>query len=166
MKSRLEPPDSLHLLAAEGWLELGNHIEANAELDLITTSLSSHPDVLNVRWKILAAAKNWEASLDIAGAIIKLHPEQPLGWIRRAYALHELKRTEDARENLLRVVDRFPFSATMRYNLACYECQLGRLEQAKVWLEKAFKLTNVKKMRLVALRDPNLAPLWKQFGGQ
>ena len=23
----IEPPDSLHLLAAQGWLELGNHLE-------------------------------------------------------------------------------------------------------------------------------------------
>jgi hypothetical protein len=30
---RLEPPDSLHLQAAQGWLELGNHVEADAELD-------------------------------------------------------------------------------------------------------------------------------------
>src|ERR1035438_2514329 len=31
----LEPPDSLHLQAAQGWLELGNHVEADAELDNI-----------------------------------------------------------------------------------------------------------------------------------
>jgi len=49
-----------------------------------------------------------------------------------------LKRTGEARDNLLRVVEKFQLSATMRYNLACYECQLGRLEQAKMWLEKAF----------------------------
>ncbi len=29
------PPDSLHLQAAQGWLELGNHIEANEELENI-----------------------------------------------------------------------------------------------------------------------------------
>jgi hypothetical protein len=32
----LESPDSLHLHAAEGWLELGDHLSANAELDEIT----------------------------------------------------------------------------------------------------------------------------------
>jgi hypothetical protein len=32
----LEPSHSLHLQAAQGWLELGNHIEANAEPDNIT----------------------------------------------------------------------------------------------------------------------------------
>jgi hypothetical protein len=34
-------------------------------------------------------------------------------------------------------VDKFQNKSIMRYNLACYECQLGRLEQASEWLEKA-----------------------------
>jgi hypothetical protein len=75
-----------------------------------------------------------------------------------------LKRTAEARDNLLRVVENFPISATMRYNLACYECQLGRLEQAKEWLEKAFQLGDAKKMKLPALADPDLEPLWKEIG--
>jgi hypothetical protein len=35
----LTPPNSLHLQAAQGWLELGNHIEANQELEKITPEL-------------------------------------------------------------------------------------------------------------------------------
>ena len=50
----------------------------------------------------------------------------------------------------------------MPYNLACYECQLGRLEQAKHRLEKAFKLGEGEGMRLAALDDPDLQPLWKR----
>jgi len=136
----LEPPDTLHLQAAQGWLELGNHLEANDELENITPELRAHPAVLAVRWEIYAAAKKWKATLDIAAALIQLDPDDPLGWVHRSYALHELKHTAEARDNLLRVVDKFPASATMRYNLACYECQLGRLEQAKEWLKKAFAL--------------------------
>jgi tetratricopeptide (TPR) repeat protein len=160
----LEPPDTIHLLAAQGWLELGNHIEANEELENIAPQLRAHPDVLKVRWEVYAAAKKWEATLDIAAALIQLDPDDPLGWVHRSYALHELRRTAEARDNLLRVVDRFPISATMRYNLACYECQLGRLEQAKQWLEKAFALGDARKMKLAALDDPDLQPLWKEIG--
>jgi exodeoxyribonuclease V alpha subunit len=69
-----------------------------------------------------------------------------------------------SRDNLLRVVEKIPISATMRHDLDCCECQLGNLEQAKDWLEKAFKLGNAKKMKLAALNDPDLAPLWKQLG--
>jgi tetratricopeptide (TPR) repeat protein len=160
----LEPPDSLHLQAAQGWLELGNHIEANEELENITPELRAHPAVLAVRWEIYAAAKKWEATLDIAAALIQLDPDDPLGWAHRSYALHELKHTAEARDNLLRVVEKFPVSATMRYNLACYECQLGRLEQARHWLEKAFAIGDARKMKLAALDDPDLQPLWKEIG--
>ncbi len=163
MTAPLEPPDSLHLLAAQGWLELGNPTDANAELEQITPELRSHPEVLEVRWEVHAAAKEWEAALEIAAALLQLAPDEAIGWVHRSYALHELKRTAEARDNLLRVVDKFPLSATMRYNLACYECQLGRLEQAKQRLEKAFALGDVQKMKLAALGDPDLEPLWNDI---
>ncbi len=120
--------------------------------------------MLKARWGVYAAAGKWEAALDIAAALIQLEPKDPLGWIHRSYALHELRRTAEARDNLLGVVDKFPISATMRYNLACYECQLGRLEQAKDWLEKAFQLGDAKQMKLAALDDPDLKALWKNIG--
>jgi len=73
----LEPPDSMHLNAAEGWLELGNHPEANEELEKVTPSLRAHPDVLATRWHIYAHARNWGACVDIAAAIIQLDDPTP-----------------------------------------------------------------------------------------
>ena len=160
----LQPPDSHHLLAAQGWLELGNHVEANEELAKIAPALLAHPNVLTVRWGISADARQWDAALDIAAALIDLDPGEPLGWVHRSYALHELKRTIEARDNLMCVVEKFPNIAIMPYNLACYECQLGGLQQAKQWLEKALKLGNTRKMKLAALKDPDLEPLWKDIG--
>jgi predicted Zn-dependent protease len=145
-------------------LSLGNHLEANEELEQITAENRAHPAVLEVRWQIYAKAKKWDAALNIASALIQLAPEYPLGWVHRSYCLYELKRTEEARDNLLRVVDKFSEDPVMRYNLACYECQLGRVEQAKNWLESAFKLGNPQEMKLMALDDPDLEPLWQQMG--
>ncbi len=62
------------------------------------------------------------------------------------------------------MVDKYPNSPTMRFNLACYECQLGRLETAKRWLAKAFALGDAKQMKLAALEGPDLEPLWKDIG--
>jgi hypothetical protein len=45
----LEHPGSFHLKAAQGWLELGNHLEADKELDEIAPTLRKHPDVLEIR---------------------------------------------------------------------------------------------------------------------
>jgi hypothetical protein len=66
----------LHLQAAVGWLELGNWLEADAELECIRPSLREHPDVLAARWQIYARAKKWEVCVDIAEAIIKLDPSR------------------------------------------------------------------------------------------
>ena len=46
----LEPQDQHHLAAAQGWFELGDHLEANEELERITASNRAHPAVLEVRY--------------------------------------------------------------------------------------------------------------------
>ena len=42
----LSTSDNRYLDAAQGWLGLGNWLEANEELERITTSMRAHPDVL------------------------------------------------------------------------------------------------------------------------
>lgn len=158
MEQMLTPPYSLYLRAAEGWFELGNSAEAEAELDQIPPGLQAHPEVLSLRWQISASAKDWEEGVQIASTLMQVAPEEPLGWIHRSYALHELKRTAEARDNLLRVVDQFR-SVTILYNLACYECQLGRHEHARSWFRKALEVGDPKALKSAAARDPDLAPL-------
>ena len=160
----LEPHDVMHLNAAEGWLGLGNVVEADAELKKVTPLMRSHPAVLAVRYEIYARSKHWDACVDIASAIVKLAPENSFGWIHRSYALHELKRTKEAWERLLPAVDHFPDEIVIHYNLACYECVLGNMSQAKQRLAAAFTLAQNQncfdKWRLAALDDKDLEPLW------
>ena len=160
----LELPDRQHLDAAQGWLELGNHIEADAELDRIHPERRGHPDVLEVRWQIYARAKQWKTCVDIGAAIVQLAPDRPFGWIHRSYALHELKRTQEALDSLLPVADRFPEVWTIPYNLACYCAQLGRLDECREWFKKAMTVDE-QTVRRAALDDPDLKPLWESLGG-
>ncbi len=161
MSESAEPtPEQRRLLdEAEGWLGLGELKEAGLLLAQLSPSLPNHPEVLSVRWQLYAAQKQWDLALEIATALTKAAPESPFGWVHRSFCLHELKRTVEARENLLPILDRFPDDALMRYNLACYECQLGRMEQALDWLQKAFELGDARKFREMALEDPDLKPL-------
>jgi tetratricopeptide (TPR) repeat protein len=151
--------DKRHLEAAQGWLELGNDREANEALEQITPQLRAHPDVLEVRWQIYAKGKKWEACVDIAAAIIKLAPDRPDAWIHRSFALHELKRTQEAFDHLLPVADRFPKMWTIPYNLACYCAQLGRLDECQAWFKKAMAIEE-QTVKRVAIDDPDLKPLW------
>ena len=156
--------DQRHLDAAQGWFELGNCIEATEELDQITPEMRGHPSVLEVRFHIYAAAKKWEYAAEVAKAISEFAPDNPFGFIQQAYSLHELKLTQEARNVLLPVVDKSPKEYIIRYNLACYACQLGNLKEARHWLKKAIGLASTKEVELMALNDPDLEPLWKELG--
>jgi tetratricopeptide (TPR) repeat protein len=152
------------LRAAQGWIELGDHLEADKELDEITPQLRAHPDVLEVRWHVYAHAEKWDACLDIAAAIIKLAPERSSGWIHRSFALHELKRTQEAFDQLLPAVNKFRKVWTIPYNLSCYCCQLGRMDDCRAWFKKVMAI-NKNVVQQAAMDDPDLKPLWDSMSG-
>ena len=160
----LEFHDIRHLEAAEGWLGLGDIAEANQELNCISAAKQSHPAVLQVRYLICAKEKRWETCVTLANSMVQLDPTLSFGWIHRSYALHELKRTREALDQLLPAVRRFPKEATVRYNLACYECVLGNLEKARRRLAETFKIAaseeTLEEYRQTASEDPDLKPLW------
>jgi predicted Zn-dependent protease len=158
-------PDNHHLDAAEGWLELGDAASASREIQNIAPELRLHPEVLNVRWLILAKDKNWENCLVIAGAITRLMPASPVGWIHLSYTLHELGRTQEAWDNLSIVAGRFPLDCTMAYNRACYACRLGNLIDARQLLARAMKLGDSGQVKQTALSDNDLKPLWSMIAG-
>ncbi|HOW65543.1 MAG TPA: tetratricopeptide repeat protein [Candidatus Paceibacterota bacterium] len=156
----MEPPDIHHLHAAEGWLALGNIEEARIEFDKIRPDYHHRPEALNVSWQIQAQQKNWDACVHLAELLIEAAPDQPAGWIHRSYSLHEMKLTQAAWDKLLPAVNRFPKECIIPYNLACYACQLGHLDTAREWLEKAMKLGDAKRITAMAMTDPDLRPLW------
>jgi tetratricopeptide (TPR) repeat protein len=161
----LEPPDTHHLLAAQGWLGLGNFLEADGELEKITPLLQDHPAVLSVRYEAYAKAKQWDVAADIADALVKMMPDQPSVWICRAYATRRKAGggIPDARQILTEAESKFPGESLIRYNLACYECQLGNLKEAMKWLEKAMDVGGKKDVQMMALDDPDLEPMWREI---
>jgi tetratricopeptide (TPR) repeat protein len=160
---RLGPPDIHRLRAAQGWLELGNHLEAYQEMQHIQPACSTHPLVLLVRWVIYAKANKWEMAVATAEALMEVFPEDSYGWVLRSFALHEMKRTEDAWDRLLPGADRFPKEPMIPYHLACYASRLGRLDEARKWLRRAFEVGDGKDISLRALEDPDLEALWSEI---
>lgn len=150
------------LRAAEGWLELGDWRSAEEELEQIRSSLHLHASVLKLRVEIFSTAKQWDQVVELAGVLIGQMPDQSFGFLRRAYALHELKRTREAWDTLLPVVGKFLDEWVVPYNLACYAAQLGELDTAQKWLDRAYKLGDAKTLKVEAKRDPDLAPLWEK----
>ena len=132
-------------------------------MELIDAPLRSHPDVLEVRWDIYAKVKNWEACLDIGKAMVKLDSGRFTGWINRSFALHELKRTQEACDQLHEGLYRFRDESLIWYNLACYACVLGDKARARKMLDKAIELGG-DKVKLQALDDPDLQGVWVSGG--
>ena len=159
----LEPPDSHHVSAALGWLELGNPHEAKAELGRLPDHLRQCPEALLVRWEIEAKEKDWESSLETARALIAAAPNEPDGWTKQSYSLHELKRTREAWNGLIAVEERFPKVSIIAYNLACYACQLGDSAEAILRLRKAIRLGGKEQIKPMALQDLDLKPLWDEI---
>lgn len=157
--SKLDFPDRHFAQAAEGWLELGDPVEASRELDRISAEAAGHPIVLELRWRLLAHHREWAKALEVARAMTSVAPDQAEGWIHQSYTLHELRRTDEAWSTLVGVADRFPLESIIPYNLACYACQLGDLPRARDWLQRAIRLRSKDEIRTLALSDPDLAPM-------
>jgi len=162
---KFDPPDSHYLSAAFGWLELGVPLEAEAELDRISAEHQNNPDVLEVRWVIMAQAKRWDTALSVARALVKRDPARPSGWLHQAYSLRRAANDglQQAWEALLPACEKFPREPTIPYNLSCYACQMQQFEQARAWLRRAFKVGDKTQIKAMALDDPDLQPLWDEI---
>ncbi len=125
--------------------------------------MRSHPDVLLVNSEIHHAARNWNGLLSTTEILLREFPKLDFLWVNRSFALHELKRTPEAFDALLPAAAMFPKRWLIRYNLACYCAQLGRLKEARQWLKQAIALADQKEARAMALRDADLKPLWDEI---
>lgn len=157
---------SAHQLnAVLGWLELGNLQEARIELNGLGADVQSRPDLLEVRWILDARQEDWREALKTAEKLVEVAPGNSAGWLHRAYAARRVPEggLETAAMLLKPAFDKFPQEPTIPYNLACYACQLGDLEEARSWLREAVTRGSVKKIRAMGLSDSDLEPLWPEI---
>ena len=162
----LEPPNTHHLRAAIGWMELGNPTEAGEEIARITPELMEHPDVLDVRWSVCAAGRSLDAALSVAETLVRVAPDRSSGWVHRAYALRRVRHggLQLAWAALRPAFEKFPKEEVIPYNLACYAAQSGRLDAAWDWLHRAMEAAgDVKVIKERALDDCDLQPLWERI---
>ena len=161
--AQLKHPDTMHFKAAVGWIQLGDYDSANDELENIRAEWRAHPDVLELRWLIYSHHEQWDACLDITSAIVKMAPDRVSGWVHKAYSLRRSNAgdLERAKAVLLEAAKLFPDDDTVQYNLACYCAQLGQLDAAKEHLYKSYELGDAKQIKLKALDDEDLKPLWE-----
>jgi predicted Zn-dependent protease len=136
-------------------------LEANEELEQIDADVRHVPEVLAMRLQIYGALKKWELMQTVAARLATYDPAEVQWSISFALATRRAESIEAAKVILLAASERHPEEALIHYNLACYECQLGNMAQAKERLSRAITLQ--KACRLMALEDEDLQPLWESL---
>ena len=145
------------ILAAQGYHELGLWQAAWSELDTLDAPSQNRPDVIEMRVLILIHEKRWKDALQLSRQLSEMAPQEEAGWIHSAFCQHELGHTQEAVQTLLASPSSLQKKAIFHYNLACYTCALGKLDEARAALARSFALD--KGFRDFARSDRDLEPL-------
>jgi tetratricopeptide (TPR) repeat protein len=146
------------LAEAVGYLELGMPQDAWDALEEIPAEERHLPPVLQIRLEIYRHMEKYEGMATMAEHLTKQFPEDAQYWISLAYAQRRYLNLQTAERTLLEAFTRFPEEATIPFNLACYACQLGRLDEAREKLAKAISLEPA--FKETALEDEDLKAIW------
>ena len=136
-------------------------LEANTELDKIDPFNRAAPEVLALRIAIYRGLEKWELMQEIAKRLADFQPDYVQWTISLAYAIRRADSIHAAKEFLLNAESKFPNEAAIKYNLACYFCQVGDIQNAKNYLKKAFEIDL--NWRMAALEDEDLKLLWESL---
>jgi len=151
------------LQRADGFLDLGMTRKAREELDRVAQNHRDSTPFRLLAMRLAMDEKDWRTACEVAAALLARHPDEPAFWIQLAYAKRRAENIEVAHHILSDALVRFPEVATISFNLACYECQLGRNDEAMRRLNEAFALDE--NCREAALEDEDLKPIWDRLGG-
>ena len=149
------------LLAAQGYMELGMVDEALAEISSLTSCQMRDAVIVELRLHILMQGEQWDEALATAEELLRITPDAVPAFIHGAFALHELGRTSEARDLLLKGPPVLLKDPTFHYNIACYEAVLGNRESALRSLSKSFALDET--FRDLARRDPDLEAIREEL---
>jgi hypothetical protein len=150
------------LLAAEGYLELGMTADAFREFESLPPSARTGIEGLTLLMEIHRAEEEWEAMESVAARLWEAEPENVDHWIDWALALRQSDSVGSARVLLLEAVERFPDEALLHFHLACCECRLGNISEARRHLLESKKRCRV--CRVLMLTDEgDLEPFWVDF---
>ena len=131
--------------------------EALAELSSLLPLETPDPDLVELRLHILMQGERWSDALTSAEELLRITPEAVPAFIHGAFALHEMGRTSEARDLLLKGPPVLKTDPTFHYNIGCYEAVLGNKEAALQSLQLSFALDET--YRDFAKGDPDLKML-------
>ena len=151
------------LQVAIGYLELGMFEDAAHELERVRPEDQAQPEVVDLWASIHSGMKNWEQAEVATRQMIAFCPEDPERWVHWAYSARRCQSIHAAKQILLDGEKLHPHDATIQFNLGCYACQLGELEEAMRRVKTAISLDG--RYLRMGLEDPDLKPVWNELAG-
>ena len=136
--------------------------DAYTELEELPAHEKTAREVLELKVEILHKLESWNLAREVSKFLSDTSPENSQYVIWKAYATRRISGIREAEKVLLGAIVAHENDPIIHYNLACYAAQLGRLSDAGERLEQAIGLDPG--VKLMALDDPDLEPLWSQLG--
>jgi tetratricopeptide (TPR) repeat protein len=127
--------------------------------------------LLKLRWRIYNKAGKHGNALAVAERLTRLLPAEPEVFIWRSHSARWMQDggAEQALQLLLDVANDFPDETAVPFDLARYNCALGKLAEARNWLRIAFEMAErngtAKEWKMRAIGDKDLEPLWDEIRG-
>jgi predicted Zn-dependent protease len=141
--------------AACGYAELGMTRQSIQELNAIDRTQQNRPEVLQLRLHHLMRAQRWAQALRVSQKLCRAAPECSAGYLHAGFCLHELGKTAEAKQLLLKGPTALLKEPIYYYNMGCYEALLGNVKDARINLETSFRMDA--SFRELAKKDPDLA---------
>lgn len=147
--------------AADGFLDMKMTARAQEKLDQVPPGQRSRPDFKRVHLRLLMEQGLWGKAAETAKELLDLEPTEAIHWIQLAYSVRRAQDLSAAKRILESARQRFPDEAIIPYNLSCYACQSGELDEARQLLRAAEQLGPY--CRALAREDTDLQPLWDEL---
>ena len=152
-----DPQIQRRLLAATGFSELGLFQEAVEELEGLPAEVRETRSVLAVWLELYQGWQKWAEAAAVATRLVEAEPAESNWRIALAYATRRSCGLASARNILIDASRDFPDCAMIQFNLACYDTQLGHLNEARQRLRQAIQID--KDFADLARTDPDLEPI-------
>lgn len=143
---------------ALGFLELGMPQDAWEELGELPAEIAETSPVIQMKVEVLNRLKRWQDAAELCRPMIEREPGELFWWIQRAFSLRRSESIESAEAVLRSALVHHPPEGVLIYNLACYACVQGRLDEARDFLGRSISGDPDTIIRM-ALQDPDLAAL-------
>jgi tetratricopeptide (TPR) repeat protein len=155
----MTPENEKRIEAAMGYFELGMLNDATQELEVL--GHRERLSVLSVWSAALRMARRWPEMLSLTRKMVELYPDEAECWISLADATRNSGSLPEGLSLLETAHEHFPNDGHILFQIACYCCQLGRLDEARNAVRRAVSCNRVWKK--VAIQDRDLTLLWPEI---